>query len=449
MAIEKNDDLSHQYGIIRISIQYHKDVGMTSLWRQNGIQMLSNGSVRRFSVSAKPTSAAVEPTTKGEKDLLLRRVIGAALLSALAAVTCSSAFAMSDCESLLRKRDLARAYSACSAALISRQKSAKGGQKGDLEALARAHDDLGSLFMLRGQYAEAEAQYRESLAARQKALGRSHHLQAMSLLPLADALVFQAKIAEAEPLLQHALELRQRALGPHSEATAQAHHALGMLYTRLDAVKAESSFRDEITILERLYPSGSAATAIAYNNLGILRQREGNPDQAESYFRSAISMLERTAPKGAHKLEGPLLNLATVLTEKQQYSNAKPLLLRLLDIRKQLHGPESASVADIHNRLGVLHTRTGAVELAEAELRRAVTMREKNLGTNHLLVAESCANLGILLMQKGRLNEALPLLRHAAAVTHSSTGPQSAQTTAAWQNLEQLYGRIIKASVTN
>ncbi len=354
-----------------------------------------------------------------------------------------------ECQSLLIKRELVSAQAICAQAVIDQQHAARGGQRTELASLAKAHDNLGSLYMLQKRHGEAEEQYKAGLKARLKAFGSDHHLQVISILPLADALILQNKLAEAEPLLVKALRLREVGLGPRSEATAQAHHALGMLYTRTDVNKAERSFRAEISILERLYPAGAAATAIAYNNLGILRQRSGQVDQAESYFRSAISMLERTAPKGAHKLEGPLLNLATVLTEKQQYSNAKPLLLRLLDIRKQLHGPESASVADIHNRLGVLHTRTGAVELAEAELRRAVTMREKNLGTNHLLVAESCANLGILLMQKGRLNEALPLLRHAAAVTHSSTGPQSAQTTAAWQNLEQLYGRIIKASVTN
>lgn len=373
--------------------------------------------------------------------------VATALLAALAGLTGSSAFATSaECQSLLRKRDLAQAPSVCSAALSAQQKAAKGGQRAELEALARAHDNLGSLHMLRRQYAEAEAQYRASLMAREKAFGRDHHLQAISLHQLADSLKLQNKLVEAEPLLLRALKLRQSSLGPHSEATAQAHHALGMLYTQMDAAKAESSFREEIAILERLYPAGSAATAIAYNNLGILRQRNGQPDQAESYYRSAISMLERTAPNDKVRLAGPLLNLATALTEKQQYAAARKLLLRLLEIRQQLQGSQSPGVADVHNRLGVLYSRTGDLEIAESELRKALTMRENTLGTNHLLVAESCTNLGIFLMQRGRLNEALALLRHSAAVTHSLTGPQSAQTATAWQNLEQLYGRIIQAA---
>ncbi|MCQ4279120.1 tetratricopeptide repeat protein [Pseudomonas stutzeri] len=417
--------------------------------RQSFMQRFS---LPKQTVNAASACATAKPSTKEKKVSWFpsRRSLAAVLLAAVAGLGCSSAFATStECQSLLRKRDLAKAQSVCSAALSSQQKAAKGGQRTELEALARAHDNLGSLYMLRRQYAEAEAQYRASLTVREKAFGRDHHLQAISLLQLADALKLQNKLAEAEPLLLRALKLRQKSLGAHAEATAQVHHALGMLYTQIDAAKAESSFREEITILERLYPAGSAATAIAYNNLGILRQRNGQPDQAASYYRSAISMLERTAPNDQVRLTGPLLNLATVLTEKQQYAAAKTQLLRLLEIRQQLQGPQSASAADIHNRLGVLYSRTGDLEFAESELRKALTMRENALGTNHLLVAESCTNLGIFLMQRGRLNEALALLRHSAAVTHSLTGPQSAQTATAWQNLEQLYGRIIQASAVN
>ncbi|WP_082321582.1 tetratricopeptide repeat protein [Stutzerimonas stutzeri] len=373
------------------------------------------------------------------------QTLAIALLVTITGITSDPASATNtECQSLLRKRDLASAQSICNQELVAQQAAARNGKKTELEALARAHDNLGSLYMLRREHREAEAQYRASLAARQKAFGRNHHLQAISMLPLAEALTLQSKTAEAESLLLKALALRQSSLGSHSEAAAQTHHALGVFYTRTNASKAESSFRKEITILERLYPSGSPATAIAYNNLGILRQRAGQTDQAESYYRSAVRMLERTTPNDKRKLTGPLLNLATVLTEKKQYTAAKPLLLQLLNIRKQLQGPNAVGVADIHNRLGILHSRTGAMELAEAELRKALTVRENSLGSNHLLVAESCTNLGIFLMHRNRLKEALPLLRHAAAVTHSQTGPQSTQTATAWTNLEQLYGRLIQ-----
>lgn len=376
------------------------------------------------------------------------RNLAVAGLIAFASLTGNSAIAeTSGCQALLQQRDVNIAQTVCRQELAARQDAARDGKTAELESLAKAHDNLGRFFMLARQYQEAEAQYRASLTVRQKAFGNEHYMQASSLLPLADALIAQNKIAEADSLLSRALALREKGLGARSEATAQAHHALGMLYARTDASKAERSFRDEIAILEQLYPQGSAATAIAYNNLGILHQRAGQPDQAESYYRSAITMLERTAPDDKIKLDGPLISLATLLTEKQQYGAAKSLLLQLLNIRSQLHGPNSAEVADIHNRLGVLHSRIGALDLAEADLRKALTMRENTLGTNHLLVAESCTNLGIFLMHRGRLNEALTLLRHSAALIHTQTGPQSAQTSTAWTNLEQLYGRIVQETM--
>jgi hypothetical protein len=92
----------------------------------------------------------------------------------------------------------------------------------------------------------------------------------------------------------------------------------------------------------------------------------------------------------------------------------------------------------------VLYNLLGMKQEAEEQLRRGLAIREKRLGANHMLVAESCNNLGMLLMQANRLNEALAVLRHAAAVIQIQTGPQSAQTIAAWEQLEKLFGRMLQ-----
>ncbi|MGV8844016.1 MAG: tetratricopeptide repeat protein [Pseudomonas sp.] len=192
--------------------------------------------------------------------------------------------------------------------------------------------------------------------------------------------------------------------------------------------------------------STQQATADAYNNPGTQHQKNGQTALAENYYRRAIAILDRTASPDEAALAAHLLNLATLLTNRQLFDDAKKPLLRLLKIRSRMEGAESAGVADIHNRLGVLYHHTGSAQKAEEQLRKALSMREQSLGTNHILVAESCTNLGTLLMQLGRLDEALPLLRHAAAVTQTSTGPQSASTKASWEHLEQLYGRLIQKS---
>lgn len=353
----------------------------------------------------------------------------------------------SDCEAALNKRDLVSARVICTKALASQQAAAGNKTSEQLEMIARAHDNLGTLSMLNKQYREAETHYRASLTTRTRAYGKNHHNLSRSLVPLAESLVQLDKPGEAEKILMQALQLRQESLGKRSEAVARIHGLLATLYIRTNQMaQAQRQLADQISILEQLYPDGATATAKAYNSLAVVRKREGQLPQAEAYFRRSIEMYERKNAADTLEASAPMLNLATQLTETKKFNEVESLLLRVKRIRQKFEGEESVGVADIHNRLGVLFNLLGMKQDAENQLRIGLAIREKRLGPNHMLVAESCNNLGILLMQANRLNEALAVLRHATAVIHSQTGPQSAQTIAAWEQLEKLYGRMIQQS---
>lgn len=353
----------------------------------------------------------------------------------------------SECEAALQKRDQAGAKAICSRALESQKAAAAGNTSSQLEGVARAYDNLGSLAMRSQQYREAETYYRSSLAARTKAYGKGHHNLSRSLVLLAESLVQLKNPAEAEKLLLQALQSRQQALGKNSKESARLHGTLASFYVRTNQVaKAQRYLSEQVGILEQLYPTGSVATAEAYNSLALVRKKDGQYPQAEADFRRSIEMYDRQNAVNTLEVSAPLFNLATQLMETQKYTEVEPLLLRVKRIRQQLEGNESIGVADIHNRLGVLYNQLGMKRDAEKELRLGLSIREKRLGANHLLVAESCNNLGMLLMQDNRFNEALSVLRHATAVIHTQTGPQSPQTKAAWQQLEKLYGRMIQQS---
>ena len=91
-------------------------------------------------------------------------------------------------------------------------------------------------------------------------------------------------LSKAQSVCQQALMSQQQAASreqkkPLIEAYAKAHHNLGMLYTLLGKpIETERHFRNQIEILDKLYPQGSVTTAQAY--IDILPDQKGG----DSYY---------------------------------------------------------------------------------------------------------------------------------------------------------------------
>ena len=79
-----------------------------------------------------------------------------------------------------------------------------------------------------------------------------------------------------------------------------------------------------------------------------------------------------------------------------QYEKAEPLLVRAMDIRKQVLGEDHADYANSLNSLAVFYQVTGQYEKAEPLLVKALSIRKNELGENHPEYATSLNNLAIL-----------------------------------------------------
>jgi tetratricopeptide (TPR) repeat protein len=86
---------------------------------------------------------------------------------------------------------------------------------------------------------------------------------------------------------------------------------------------------------------------------------------------------------------------------------------------------------------GALH-HLGNFAEAEALIRRALTIDEQRLGTDHFNVAVRLNNLAQLLHATNRLAEAEPLMQHALEIVENTLGPQHPHVASAVNNLAQL-----------
>jgi tetratricopeptide (TPR) repeat protein len=134
-----------------------------------------------------------------------------------------------------------------------------------------------------------------------------------------------------------------------------------------------------------------------------------------------------------------LLNqTAEYLGERAQYSAAEPMYRRALAIREREMGDEQPQTATSLNDLAGLLQDQGNYAEAEPLYRRALAIRERALGTEHPDTATSLSDLGVLLDDRGDYAGAETLHLRALAICEKTLGAEHRDTATSLNNLATL-----------
>ena len=120
------------------------------------------------------------------------------------------------------------------------------------DTLAARHE-IARTLAARGRYEQAEQQYREVLAARLRILGPDHHSTLTTRHQVARMLARRGRYEQAEQQLREVLAARQRVLGPdHRNTLATRHEIARMLAGRGQYEQAEREYRDVLAAALRI-----------------------------------------------------------------------------------------------------------------------------------------------------------------------------------------------------
>ena len=393
----------------------------------------------------------------------------------------------------MREQELAKAQGAAADAafFLGKSRYGEGKYHESVSAYRRAldlrHDDptvmnnLGLSMKETGDYAGAEALYRQALATYERKLGPHHPLVAKALGNLAALLQDKGDYVAAEQLSRRALAIDENALGPSDAAVAQAlinlagllqhkgdyagaevlcrqalaidENALGLndplvgrdlnnlaesLVMQGDYSGAEPLLRRALGIAKRALGPDHPSVAINLNNLAGLLWKKRDYAGAEALLRQALAIDEKTFGSNHPNVGRDLNNLAILLRERRDYSEAEPLFRRALEIAERALGPNHPTVGTALNNLAGVLRAEGDYAGAELLFRRALAIHEKALGPVHPDVARELNNLAALLKAKGDYAGAEPLYRRALAIDEKTLGLNHPATRAIRKNLEVL-----------
>lgn len=157
-------------------------------------------------------------------------------------------------------------------------------------------------------------------------------------------------------------------------------------------------------------------------------------------------------PKAAHAQElkeaERLGAEADKLEKAGQYDAALPLFERALSIREKALGPDHPLVAQSLHGLARLCWEKGDYARAEALYQRSLLIREKALGPDHPLVADSLNNLAIVYSEEGEYARAEALYQRALSISEKALGPDNPDVARKLHNLANLYmekGEYVRA----
>jgi tetratricopeptide (TPR) repeat protein len=183
----------------------------------------------------------------------------------------------------------------------------------------------------------------------------------------------------------------------------------------------------------------------AHNTEGMAAASAGDWAAAETAFRAALDALAEDGADDAPPLDRVADddarvavvggNLAVVLLEQDETTEARALFERALAIRRAVFGARDPAIAESLNNLAELERRTGNLQRARTLHEAALGVRREVLDEGHPDVAESLNNLGVLLHDLNEPEAAAASLGEAYALRRERLGPRHRATLESAGNL--------------
>lgn len=181
--------------------------------------------------------------------------------------------------------------------------------------------------------------------------------------------------------------------------------ALGFLIALPAARSADPAGLDEI---RQLLGEGRAAAAEA---------------RARELLRETEVASGALAPETADVLD--LLVEALWRGGKSKERETRELARRALAIREEQLGPDDARVAVSLNNLGIVCSDSGDYDAAQSAYERALSIQERIFGNAHAAVATTLDNLGVVAFNRGEYAAARGLHERALTIHERTLGPDS------------------------
>ncbi|GKT36841.1 hypothetical protein ADUPG1_009736 [Aduncisulcus paluster] len=158
--------------------------------------------------------------------------------------------------------------------------------------------------------------------------------------------------------------------------------------------------------------------------------------QALGHFEEVLKILHHELGR-ASDITAPIhINIALIYIAKEEWPKASHELHRALALLPSRGGIETRKILGaISHNLGFVNIKLGKKDEAFSYLKKALRIRERTFGENHIDTAATKDALGCLLCEEMSYGDALELFESAVHVREELLGTNHPDTAKSWYNL--------------
>jgi len=274
---------------------------------------------------------------------------------------------------------------------LARQRSGDADDEVTAESMAK----LASVYRLQDRPGEAEPLLREALAMQDRLYGGPHPVSDETKRQLAELLGNQRRFEEAEALYLAVIDSRTKMMGPDHYELGSTWNSYGhLLAAKGDRKGAMAAYRRMIDIVERAYHGPHPALAAAYNNIAILQRNEGDFEASLESYRMCTEMQDATGVEPDHPNRAyPITGAARVNLLLRRFDEAEQGLEEALALRRQHFDEDHILIVELKSDLGAVLQELGRYDEAESYLLQAYPLFVEKMGVDAPVTGLTAARL--------------------------------------------------------
>jgi tetratricopeptide (TPR) repeat protein len=180
---------------------------------------------------------------------------------------------------------------------------------------------------------------------------------------------------------------------------------------------------DELYSLLFEQTSDEGEKAHYYNQLGFVKEEQGDYDKAIWYQKKALDIYQNILPSNHRNLATSYNNIASVYYKIGEYSKALLFYGKALDTQEKTLPPNHPSLATFYNNIGLVYRNMGEHSKALSFYGKALEIRKKAHQSNHPDLATSYNNIASVYHYSEKYSEALPYYEQALHIFQRSNLP--------------------------